>query len=236
MVNESRKIQAVEKAMYVLERLAAAGGKARLVDLEQETGIHKATLHGLLNTLVALGYIERENRAYVLGLRFREIARLVRDEDELLLQQYQILLQKIHDYCGEDVYFAVPCGTREYRYLAVLGDSEHFDGISPRGRREGLTTSAMGKIFVANLPAMARSLRRANKMPSALNRELPQIVAQGYALDLGEAQSDLHAFAVPITVKGITIAGVSVAGSAQNLPETRLREWAEQVKTWCVLD
>ncbi|MDO5057622.1 MAG: helix-turn-helix domain-containing protein [Lautropia sp.] len=228
MVNETRKIQSVERAMYVLERMAAAGGRLRLAELVACTGLNKSTLHGLLNTLAALGYVAREGRCYVLGLRLREVAQVLSDEDERLRRQFRGLVAELHARWGENVYLAVPCGTREYLYIDFLGDGDHFRGVSPRGRREGLTTSAMGKVFLANIDEMARSLRRAEKLPPALWGELCAVRRDGFALDLEVAEPGLNAFAIPLRLNGRTVAGVSVAGPAERLPPERLVALARQ--------
>lgn len=226
MVNETRPIQSVERAMYVLEQIALNGGRVRLNDLAAQTGLNKTTLHGLLNTLAALGYIGRDGTAYTLGLRLRDLTLPLSDADEALHRRFKPLLEHLHRHSGENVYLAAPCGTRQYRYLAVLGKDSRRNRPSPRGRREGLTTSAMGKIFLAEIPETARSLRRAGKLDARLRHELTRITQQGYALDLGEAESGWHAFAVPLRLNGQTVAGLSVAGAAERLPETVLIELA----------
>lgn len=228
MVNETRNIQSVERTMYLLEQVAAAGGRVRLNDLAERSGLNKTTLHGLLNTLSALGYIGREGKYYVLGLRLREIAQFLSDEDEKLRLHFRGLVENLHRISGENVYLAVPCGTRDYLYIDFVGSGGYFKGISPRGRREGLTTSAMGKVFLANIPEMARSLRRAEKLPHEIGTELQEISACGYALDLEVAEAGLNAFAIPLRRGGRTVAGVSVAGPAENLPKTRLIALAEE--------
>lgn len=226
MVNETRIIRSVERAMRLLEYIAAAGGQMRLGELSAQTGLHKATLHGLLNTLTALGYVQREGRAYALGLRLREIALPLADRDEYLRRHFRPLLEALHHDSGENVYLAIPCGTREYLYIDVAGDGRYFNGISPRGRREGLTTSAMGKIFLTYIPEMTRSLKRVGRLSEALGKELRQTAERGFALDLGIAEAGLNAFAVPLYLNGAVVAGLSVAGAAERLPETVLTDMA----------
>lgn len=226
MVNETRIIQSVERAMQLLEHIAAAGGQMRLIDLSEQTGLHKATLHGLLNTLTALGYVRREGKAYALGLRLREIALPLTDQDEYLRCHFRPLMEELHHSSGENVYLAVPCGTREYLYIDVVGDNRYFNGISPRGRREGLTTSAMGKIFLTYTPEMARSLKRAGRLSETLKQELQQVSLSGFALDLGVAEAGWYAFAIPLYLNGEVVAGLSIAGAAERLPESRLRDLA----------
>lgn len=112
MVNENKRIQSVERAMAILETIAAAGGEARLVDLAETMGLHKSTMHGLLNTLAALGYVSRQGTGYALGLRLREIAQPLNDADALLKEAFAPALSALVQLTGETCYLAVPCGTR----------------------------------------------------------------------------------------------------------------------------
>lgn len=52
MINKNKGIQSVERAMAVLETIATAVGEVRLVELSAWLGLHKSTLHGLLNGLL----------------------------------------------------------------------------------------------------------------------------------------------------------------------------------------
>lgn len=226
MVDETRKIQSVERALRILEMLAQQGGSARLSDLAQEMQLNKSTLHGLLNTLSAMGYTAREGSRYTLGLRLREVAQPLADYDEVLRRRFRPLLEEMQRISGQNVYLAAPCGTREYLYIDVAGDKGYFQGISPRGRREGLTTSAMGKVFLANIDWLARSLKRAGKLDADLQAELAQVRSRGYALDLGESEAGLMAFAVPLHESGRAVAGLSVAGRGAEISEADLHEWA----------
>ncbi|MEC5318157.1 IclR family transcriptional regulator [Brenneria populi subsp. brevivirga] len=229
MIDENRLIQSVERAMTVLEAIAAAGGEARLVDLTARLGVNKSTLHGLLNTLSAMGYVSRRDTRYALGLRLREIAQPLADADAALRAAFAGVLRALAERSGETCYLAVPCGTREYLYIDALEGSGTLCVPSPRGRREGLTTSAIGKIFLAYDPELARSLRRAGLVPSALEKELKTIQTQGYALDLEEAEPGLNCLALPLRQQGRVAAAVGVAGPSWKLRAPLLRRLAASV-------
>lgn len=114
MIDESRKIQSVERAMNLLEIIAELGGDARLVDLARRSALHKSTIYGLLNTLASMGYITRNGTRYSLGLRLRTIAQTLIDADQEVKSFFAPLLQYAAEISGEVCYLAVPCGTREY--------------------------------------------------------------------------------------------------------------------------
>lgn len=229
MIDENRLIQSVERAMSLLEAIASAGGEARLVDLAAQLGLNKSTLHGLLNTLSAMGYVSRRDTRYALGLRLREIAQPLADADAALRCAFSTALQAMAEHSGETCYLAVPCGTREYLYIDALEGSGSLCVPSPRGRREGLTTSAIGKIFLAYYPELVRSLRRAGLISSVLEKELKTIQAQGYALDLEEAEPGLNCLALPLRQQGRVVAAIGAAGPSWKLRESVLRRLATTI-------
>jgi IclR family acetate operon transcriptional repressor len=226
MIDETRHIQSVERAMALLETIAAAGGEARLVDLAEQLGLHKSTLHGLLNTLAAMGYISRHGTRYALGLRLREIAQPLADADAALRTAFAPALRSMAERSGETCYLAVPCGTREYLYIDAVEGHGSLRVASPRGRREGLTTSAIGKVFLAHDLELVRSLRRGGLIPAELESELKTIAEQGFALDLEEAEPGLNCLALPLRRQGRVVAALGAAGPSQRLRKSVLRRIA----------
>ncbi|RXR08890.1 IclR family transcriptional regulator [Pseudoxanthomonas composti] len=208
--------------MALLEAIAAAGGQARLVDLSGQLALSKSTLHGLLNTLAAMGYVSRHGTRYALGLRLREIAQPLSDADALLRTACAPALQELARRSAETCYLAVPCGTREYLYIDAVEGRRNLRMGSPRGRREGLTTSAIGKLFLAHDPGLVRSLRRAGMLPATLEAELRTIDKAGYALDLEEAEPGLNCLALPVRFEGRVMAALGVAGPAHRLRKSVL--------------
>lgn len=212
--------------MALLEAIAQSGGEARLVDLAAQLGLHKSTLHGLLNTLAAMGYISRQGTRYALGLRLREIAQPLADADAALRTTFAPVLRSLAERSGETCYLAVPCGTREYLYIDAVEGSGSLRVASPRGRREGLTTSAIGKVFLAHDLELVRSLRRGGLIPAHLESELKTIAEQGYALDLEEAEPGLNCLALPLRRQGRVVAALGAAGPSQRLRKSVLRRIA----------
>jgi len=215
--------------MALLEAIAAKGGEARLVDLAEQLKLHKSTLHGLLNTLAAMGYISRRGTRYALGLRLREIAQPLADADAALRTALAPALRSLAERSGETCYLAVPCGTREYLYIDAVEGNGSLRVASPRGRREGLTTSAIGKVFLAHDLELLRSLRRGGLIPTELESELKTIAEQGYALDLEEAEPGLNCLALPLRRQGHVVAALGVAGPSQRLRKSVLRSMAATV-------
>lgn len=235
MVNTTRRIQSVERALSLLEAIASCGGEARLSSLAAQTQLDKGTVHGLLNTMVSMGYVARHGSDYALGLRLRDIAQPLMDADAELRRVFTPALNDLAQRSGETCYLAVPCGTREYLCVDVVNCQSALCAAVPRGCRQSLTASAIGRVFLAHDPDLVRSLRRSEAIPSHLDAELADIVEQGYALDIEEAEPGLHCIAVPLRQQGRVVAALGVAGPAQRLPVERLKRLAAESMS-CVFD
>lgn len=228
-MSQAKSIQSVERAMAVLETLAAHGGEARLTTLSESLRLNKSTLHGLLKTLLELGYISRREQNYTLGLRLREIAQPLQDADSLIRTAFSPALRRLSAMSGETCWLAVPCGTREYLYIDAVEGGKNLRVASPRGKRERLTTSAIGRIFLAFNDDLLRALRKSDAVSSALNGEISRIREQGYALDTGEAEEGLHCLALPLRQSGQVIAALGMAGPAARLHPDYMRRFAQRV-------
>lgn len=225
MIDDNRRIQSVERAMALLEAIAAAGGESRLVDLTTQLGLNKSTLHGLLNTLAALGYVTRNGTRYALGLRLRELAQPLTDEDSALRATFRPVLRRFAEISGETCYLAVPCGTSEYLCIdSVECDGSLLRATCPCGNREGLTTSAIGKILLANDVGLMRSLRRAGKVSTSLGVELKAIAVQGFALDLEQVEPGLCCVAMPLYKQGRVAAALGMSGPSCRWSSSALQD------------
>ncbi len=67
----SGSVQSVERAILLLELLAASGGGAALTEIARQTGLNISTCHHLLATLMRAGYVTQlpNRRTYALGAR-----------------------------------------------------------------------------------------------------------------------------------------------------------------------
>lgn len=229
VVNEVKGIQSVERAMSILEAIAAAGGEVRLTELVNSLGLHKSTLHGLLNTLCAMGYISRRDSRYALGLRLREIAQPLNDADMVIKAYFAPALRGFAELSKEQCYLAVPCRTRHYIYIDMIAGNAPLHSSVPRGKREALITSAMGKVFLAFDEDLSRSLRKAGHLTQALEEELRLIRDRWYAFDLEQAEEGLHCMALPLRKQGRLVAAMSLAGPSDRLPEEHLSTIAGKV-------
>lgn len=68
VIRPSGGVQSLERAFDLLERMADAGGEVGLSELSVSSGLPLPTIHRLMRTLVACGYVRQQaNRRYALG-------------------------------------------------------------------------------------------------------------------------------------------------------------------------
>jgi len=228
MVNEARKIQSVERAFHILEVLSNNESPMSLQRLSIELDIHKTTLHGLLNTMVALGYVNNSDFGYSLGMRLVELSRPVSKVNDQLRIQFEPLIREMAIYTGNTAYLAVLCGSREYLYIDAIEGEHPLTIRSPRGRREGLTTSAIGKLFLAleTEHDLRRSLRKVGKLEPLLENQLDEIVTKGFSIDHEGAQKGLSCMSIPLYHENKLVAAAGISGPSLELNTDCLTHYA----------
>ncbi|MBB5955512.1 IclR family acetate operon transcriptional repressor [Saccharothrix tamanrassetensis] len=221
-------VQSLQRAFGLLERLADAGGEASLSELATASGLPLPTIHRLIRTLVALGYVrQNSNRRYTLGSR---LIRLGESASRQFGTWARPFLAQLVDSVGETANLAVLDGD-EVVYVAQVPSRHSMRMFTEVGRRLLPHGTGVGKAMLSQLPRdEARALLERTGLPAytpntitdagELLASLDRIAAQGYALDEGEQELGVRCIAVPLA-GGPTRAAVSVSG-----PEGRLTEEA----------
>ncbi|MBB3052357.1 IclR family acetate operon transcriptional repressor [Prauserella isguenensis] len=217
-------VQSLDRAFELLERLADAGGEASLSELSTSSGLPMPTIHRLIRTLVASGYVRQNaNRRYALG------ARLIRLGEQASLQfgtWARPLLAELVDEVGETANLAV-LERDEVVYVSQAPSKHSMRMFTEVGRRLLPHGTGVGKAILAQLPTdEVRELLGRTGMPAytehthtdveAFLAHLGEIAEQGYALDESEQELGVRCIAVPVPGTP-TPTAVSVSG-----PEGRL--------------
>ena len=219
-------VQTLEKALRIVELLALRAEGCGLTEIGQSVGLHKSTVHRLLNYLAAQGYIEKDaaRPLYKLGLKFIELASLRLNQIELKTEAGPALRQ-LAARLGLAAHVAILSGT-DAVYIEKVEPQAHLRMYSQIGRRIPVYCSALGKCLVAERPdaelrAMAETLRYERFTPTTLltARTFLDDVAltrtRGWALDDAEHEAGIRCVGAPIRdFTGTVIAAVSVAGAA----------------------
>ena len=100
---DRHNIQSVDRALYLLETIAEAGGEATLTDLATRTGLNISTCHHLLATLIQRGFAAKVpgRRLYALGPRILYLGHTCLQVD--LPRRAQRYLEAINRATGDAV-------------------------------------------------------------------------------------------------------------------------------------
>jgi DNA-binding IclR family transcriptional regulator len=224
-----RLVQSVVRSLEILEALAGSH-ELGLAEIASRTGLGASTVHRLLATLVARGYVvqSRTSRRYLLGYKLAELAGVLSDRTDQLCQLARPHLVAIREATGESanlsvlvppnaVYVDNVDGTHGVRMLARIGTAVPAHA------------SAAGKAILAFVPrdsvgAIVGSEPLRALTPNtittldALADELVAIRAVGYATDNEEHESGVGCVAAPIFDDDVgVIAAVSVSAPTQRI-------------------
>ncbi|MGI5836722.1 MAG: IclR family transcriptional regulator [Chloroflexota bacterium] len=217
-------VQSVERTLDILEALADRG-EAGIAQLSQQVGLHASTVHRLLSTLIARGYVRQnhETGRYLLGLKALDVARAVRDQLDLRMEALPIL-RELMQKSGETANLAILDG-QEVVYLEQVSSPGWMLRMFVQvGARAPLHSTASGKVLLAYLPELELNKILSNYLltpfagrtiveKGVLLSELEEVRRVGYATDYGEQEEGVSCVAGPVRdFTGRVVAAISVSG------------------------
>lgn len=231
--------QAVARAFSILELVLFEETPVKLADIAHKLGLHRNTTYRLARTLVAMGYLEVVDGGYVAGPKTIAIGRAPGPKS-LLLRKCEPYLRSLCAAIGEVTNLGILNGD-EVLYLGRWEETDAMPGVYVRiGQQAPLYASALGKVLLAGLSDDERRAyyRRcawtrftANTVTSAERLEdmIHQVKTVGYAEDLEELVPGIRCIAVPIQVRGLTIAAVSIAFPAFRFQPAKTLEYVARL-------
>ena len=218
----SEPASSVGRVFAILGALGDAG-PIGISELSQRLGLSKTTVHRVLQTLKALGYVAQEIetdryrltiRLFELGAKALESVDLVREADVEMRRVAQSTREAVHLGAFDDDAIV---------YIHKI-DSDYGLRMQSRiGRRNPLYSTAIGKVLLAWMaPADARavlshiefrkSTPRTLANADAVLAILPRVREQGYGEDNEEQEEGLQCLAVPVFDRfGRVVAGLSIS-------------------------
>jgi DNA-binding IclR family transcriptional regulator len=227
--------QAVTRAFSILELVLFEESPVRLTDITEKLDLHRNTTYRLVRTLMAMGYLEVLDGGYVAGPKTIAIGRAPGPKN-LLLRKCEPHLQSLCTALGEVTNLGILNGD-EVLYLGRWEDVHAHPGIYVRiGQQAPLYASALGKVLLAGLSSDERQsyYRRCNwtqytshtvASPEQLEDALGEVQIHGFAEDREELVPEIRCIAVPLRVRGLTIAAISVAFPASRFDDSRKLEY-----------
>ncbi len=215
-------VQSVDRALDVLEAMAAAGVPTGVAELVESTGLPQGTVHRLLQSLQQRGYVRREpSRKYALGA---STLRLSDAAQRSLVRSVRPYLAELVDLCGETANLAVLEGD-DVVYVAQVPSPHTLRMFAEVGRHVPPHSTAVGKVLLAGMPrplalAVLRRTGLPPRTPSTLTdldafvAELDRVREQGWAADEQEQEVGVRCVAVPVGEAGTAVAALSLSGPA----------------------
>jgi IclR family acetate operon transcriptional repressor len=215
-------VQSLDRALDLLEELARADRALGVGELAELAGLPQGTVHRLLQTLQARGYVRRaQSRKYSLGtgaLRLGDAAQRV------LVRTARPYLAELVRMSGETANLAVLEGD-EVVYVGQVSSPHTLRMFAEVGRHVPTHSTAVGKVLLAAMPRdRAVALLKRTGLPArtattiteldALLGELDRVDERGWASDEGEQETGIRCVAVPVGTGGRVVAALSVSGPA----------------------
>ena len=234
-------VQAVDRAITVLEVLARTGGST-VTEVAAELGVHKSTASRLLAALEVRGLVHHpsDGSRYQLGFGILRLAHAIPGRLSVVAEARDEIrgLARTH---SETVNLAVLREGHAVNVDQEMGPSSvaTHDWI---GSLTPLHATSSGKVLLAGLPSdeRARVLRdqglpaltaRTITSRKQLERQLLTVVAQGYATVCEEFEIGLNSVAVPVRDHlGTVIASISVSGPAFRFTEETMAGLVDDFK------
>jgi len=237
-VSPRYRIQAIERAVSILNAFSAEDPELGVTELAERLGLHKSTVHRFMVNLDAAGLVERNPRTgrYRLGLRIFELGSLVMQQMNLWDEALPFLEGLVRD-TGETGHLAVLDGG-EAIYIERVEARRALRVPSAIGRGYPAHATNLGKVLLADLPHERVETIIAERGLAAytphtitdrdlLVAELERIRELGYAIDNEEYDEGLRCIGAPVRDhSGHVVAALGIGGPVTRITHDRVSELA----------
>jgi DNA-binding IclR family transcriptional regulator len=227
-----RRVRSAERVVAVLDLLRRSPQPLRHGDVAQQLAMPKSSTTNLLDTLVELGVVARDERGYALGVKLIELGATAASRLEITAVARPVLHELSQRGVGT-TNLGILQG-HDVLYVEKVNDPGHVVQIATRvGGTAPAHVTALGKVLVAALPTDARrrwiaehDFRRVTARTitsaAAFERALAFAEEHGYALDEEEQNPHVSCVAAPVRDhSGATVAALSLTCLELDFRENR---------------
>jgi DNA-binding IclR family transcriptional regulator len=220
-------IQSVDRAARILKALAGGPRRLGVSQLADQLGLPRPTVHGLLQTLQAHGFVEQDSDSdkYQLGPGLLHLGSSYLDLNELRARSL-VHAERLAQHTGEAVRVGVLHGPSVVVVHHVFRPDAAFQVLEV-GAQLPAHASALGKAIVAYAPADLLEELTAEPLPRLTNRtltaaallaELTRVREQGLARERDEAVLGESSLAAPIADHtGHAVGAIGVVGDTRRI-------------------
>lgn len=210
------------RGLLALEAFTAARPNWGVRELARALETNPTTMHRLLTTLEAFGYVEQDQATslYRLGPKIMRIASTYSEQNKLPVVARRVF-EEFSDRFDHSFYLGV-LSNFDVVYVAVLDGRGALKISMQPGGRTALYSTGMGKILLASqddefIEAFLKSVPLKKNTPRTITfakdlwKEVEEIRRLGYAVNYGEHFAEVGAVAVPLRDStGAVIGGLSL--------------------------
>lgn len=235
--SNAQHVRAVERALRILECFDDQHPEKGVSEIAQAVGLHKATTHRIITTLVHYGYLERaaDGQRYRLGLQLTHLgSQVVRRMDlrREALPHMRHMATEWEETCDLCIY-----DRGQVFYVEVLRGNHALTIAASVGQRLPAHCTASGKLFLAHLPAaelrealsqpLTACTQKTITSPQVLTQELEATRQRGYGIDDEEMEAGVRAVAAPIrNQEGAVVAVMSMPCPTSRMTPDRVPQIA----------
>lgn len=236
---ETSTVQSLDRAFALLEILCASRSGKQITELAAATGLHKSTVHRLLASMSARGYVDKDEMTnlYRATTRLYELASQVVENLDVVAAA-RGPMDRLLAETGETSHLVVRDGSEIVYVHKVESTQNAMRMFSRIGMRRPMYCTAVGKAMMALLPPeQVRQIWESSTIArytdftivtlEGLLRELDAVRQRGYALDNEENELGVRciAAAIPDYTGGIC-AALSTSAPVQRMDDARIAEIA----------
>lgn len=231
--------QSVQRAFALIDELSENSG-GRVSELAERVDMPVSTVHDYLQSLVATGYVVKEEQEYRTTTRFLEVGHRQRHRLEVF-KAVRDELETTAEETGEHVTLMI----EEADQAVIVAVQEGPDAVNLfayPGARMPLHATAPGKALLAHMPeerveeiidsrGLVAITSHTITDPGVLFEQLERIREQGYATDEGERIAGMVCIAAPILDKNDRVRGaICVCGPQSRIDQSRQQEIADVIQ------
>lgn len=237
-------VQTVEKALEIIELLTGNqySDGVSISELSKELDLGKSTVHRIIETIEAKGYIHQDNdtKKYHLSWKLFELGNSIPRRRNLFTMD-TTLLQALCDKFQETVNMGVRVDDSVVTIHKINPTSSLIANLQI-GTREALHATAMGKALMSQMTReeivkllgtgpYEQFTSKTIKDVDQLTENINIIRGRGYSLDDEEYSAGLTCISVPLkNYRNEIVAAISISGATIRMTEDKLNEIQKELK------
>lgn len=231
-------IQSVQRALYILDRLANSKNGASASEIARELGVNRSTVFRLMETLMQEGYVRQDTRTkrYYLTMKVFSLGSRLLDQMDIRTSARGVL-EALQKETGHTIHLGLR-DLNEVVYIDKISGTNPIQMYSMIGRRAPLYCTGVGKAILAflkdaEIEAFLQEVKLVKFTPNTITEpeglweEIKRIRSQGYALDLEEHEVGIRCVAAPVFDYNQEVIGsISVAAVVITLGKKCIEDYA----------